>query len=98
MKGRGKAGLSFHKVSLNDRPLNFLLLPIGEFARVPWRPSVYQGDGTENRVNIQFKVTEEQRIILENYEETIMDQLEVHQSNLNSSVKPDADGGALNAS
>ena len=73
-KGRGKAGMNFHNVSLNGHPLNFLLLPLGEYTTVPWRPSVDQGEGTDNRVNIQFNITEYQRTILENIEEAIREQ------------------------
>ena len=93
--GRGKSGMAFHRVSLEGRPIKFLLMPLGEFAHVPWKPSVYQGDGTENRVNIQFKVSDAQREALETIEESIRDQLGIHASAWNSSVKPDAEGGTL---
>ena len=97
-KGRGKGGgkgMSFHNVSLNGRQFNFLLLPFGKYTSVPWRPSVCQGDGTEKRVSIQFRITENQRAILEHIEEIIRDQLEVPASMWNSSASPDTDGGTL---
>ena len=85
--------MAFHRVSLEGRPIKFLRMPLGEFTHVPWKPSVYQGGGTENRVNIQFKVFDAQREALETIEESIRDQLGIHASAWNSSVKPDAEGG-----
>ena len=62
--------MAFHNLSMGGKPLRFLLLPMGQATKVPWKPSVYQGPGQEQRVNVQFEITEKQREALEAIEET----------------------------
>ena len=54
----------------------------------PFKPGVYQGDGTEKRVNIQFQIDEAQRAAVEAIEERVREQLEIPVSAWNSSSKP----------
>jgi hypothetical protein len=71
-KGKpGNKGMTFHNLALNGKPLRFLLLPMGQATKAPWKPSVSRGTGKEQRVNIQFEVTEKQREALEAIEEIV---------------------------
>jgi hypothetical protein len=86
----GRGGMIFHSVS----GLKCLLLPVGEYTTVPYKPGVYQGDGTEKRLNVNFQINDAQRIAIEAIEERIRDQLEIPASAWTSCSKP-ADFGAL---
>ena len=93
---KGKAGtkaITFHNLSLGGKPLRFLLLPLGQATKVPFKPSVYQGTGQEQRVNVQFEVTEQQRQALEVIEEVVRAQFEF-KGTWNSALKQ-KDGGWL---
>jgi hypothetical protein len=92
-RGNGRGGMRFHSVS----GVSCLLLPQGKFTLAPWKPGVYQGDGTETRVNIQFQLDEAQRDKVEAIEERIRDQLEIPPSAWNSSSKPNDRGALLRA-
>ena len=97
IEGKASKGLRFHRVSLDGKAPRFLLHPIGTFSTVPWRPSIFGGDGTEQRLNVQIKVTDEQREAIENLEDHIRTELDIHPSSWNSIVKPTDDGGLLKA-
>ena len=74
-KGKpGNKAITFHNLNLNGKPLRFLLLPLGQATRVPWKPSVYQGTGQEQRLNIQFEVSEKQREVVEEIEDIVRTQ------------------------
>jgi hypothetical protein len=60
VQGRlGQKGISFHHVSLDGKPLRFTLVPLGQTVKIPYKPSVFQGTGAEQRVNVQFEVSDE---------------------------------------
>jgi len=92
-RGNGRGGMKFHSVS----GINCLLLPMGEFTTAPFRPGVYQGDGTETRVNIQFQLSDAQREKVEAIEERIREQLEIPASAWNSCSRPNDRGSLLRA-
>jgi len=90
-RGRaGRGGMHFHSVS----GVKCLLLPVGQYTLVPFKPGVYQGDGTEKRLNVNFQINDAQRVAIEAIEERIRDQLEIPASAWNSCSKP-TDYGAL---
>ena len=80
----GRGGMQFHSVS----GVKCLLLPMGQHTLVPFKPGVYQGDGTEKRINIQFQINDAQRAAVEAIKERIRDQLEIPASAWNSCSKP----------
>jgi len=92
-RGKGRGGMKFHGVT----GVSCLLLPMGEYTSAPFRPSVYQGDGTETRVNVQFQIDDAQREKVEAIEERIRDQLEIPASAWNSTCKPNDHGALLRA-
>ena len=92
-RGKGRGGMQFHNVS----GIKCLLMPMGQFTLVPFRPGIYQGDGTEKRVNIQFQINEAQREAVEAIEERVREQLEIPASAWNSSSKPNDQGALLRA-
>ena len=53
--GKASKGMNFNRVTIKGKPIQFTILPRGQFTQTPWRPSVYGGDGSEARVNIQFQ-------------------------------------------
>jgi len=89
----GRGGMLFHGVS----GVKCLLLPTGQHALVPFKPGVYQGDGTEKRVNIHFQINDAQRAAVEAIEERVREQLEIPPNAWNSSSKPTDYGGLLRA-
>ena len=91
--GKATKGMTFHRVSIKGRPIQFTLLPRGQFTSAPWKPFVYGGDGTEQRLNISFHISEEQRVLVEALEEAVRDQLGLTAAQWNSCVKPSGDGG-----
>jgi len=93
--GKATKGMTFHRVSINGRPIQFTILPKGQFTSAPWKPSVFGGDGTEQRLNISFHISEEQRTLVEALEEAIRDQLGLSAAQWNSCVKPSDQGGLL---
>ena len=86
----GRGGMTFHSVS----GLKCLLLPVGEYTTIPFQPGVFQGDGSEKRVNVNFQINDAQRIAVEAIEERIREQLEIPASAWNSCSRP-TDYGAL---
>ena len=92
-RGKGRGGMKFHGVT----GINCLLLPMGQYTLAPFKPGVYQGDGTELRVNIQFQINEAQREKVEAIEERIREQLEIPASAWNSCSKPNDRGALLRA-
>ena len=93
--GKAYKGMTFHRVTIKGRPIQLTLLPRGQVTTAPWRPSVFGGDGSEQRVNISFEISEEQRVLLEALEEAVRHQLGLHASQWDSGVKPSAEGGLL---
>ena len=93
-RGRaGRGGMQFHSVS----GIKCLLLPVGQYALVPFKPGVYQGDGAEKRVNIQLQISDAQRAAIEVIEERIREQLEIPPNAWISCSKPTDYGGLLRA-
>ena len=92
-RGKGRGGMQFHGVT----GVKCLRLPIGQYALVPFKPGVYQGDGTEKRVNVQFQIDEAQRAAVEAIEERVREQLEIPVSAWNSSSTPNDQGALLRA-
>ena len=92
-RGKGRGGMQFHSVS----GVKCLLLPMGQHTLVPFKPGVYQGDGTEKRINIQFQINEAQRAAVEAIEERVREQLEIPPNAWNSCPKPMDYGGLLRA-
>ena len=97
IEGKAGKGMRVHRVSLDGKAPQFLLHPIGAYSSIPWTPSVYGGDGTEQRLNVQIQVSDEQREAIENLEYSTREQLGIDASNWNSVVKPNAEGGVLKA-
>ena len=87
----------FHRLSHDGRLPKFLLLPLGQYALAPFRPGIYQGDGSERRVNIQLQLSDARREAVEALVEIIRQQLEIPASSWNSCSKPTADGCLLKA-
>jgi len=92
-RGKGRGAMKFHGVT----GVSCLLLPMGEYTSAPFRPGVFQGDGTETPVNIQFQIDEPQREKVEAIEERIREQLEIPANAWNSSSKPNDRGALLRA-
>ena len=96
-EGKAAKGIRFHRISMGGTVVQFLLHTPGTFTTVPWKPSVFGGDGSEPRLNLQINITDEQREAIENLEELIRDKLGIHAANWNSAVKPTDCGGLLRA-
>jgi len=93
-KGKvGHKGITFHNLNLNGRPLRFLLLPMGQAAKIPWKPSAFQGNGQEQRVNVVFEISEKQREMMEEIEDIVRTQFSF-KGTWNSALKS-KDGGWL---
>ena len=91
----GQKGITFHNVSLDGKPLRFTLLPIGQATKIPFKPSVYQGTGLEQRVNLQLEISNKLAEVVGALEDAAREQLDC--KGWNSVLKTWENGSLLKA-
>ena len=91
----GQKGITFHSVSLDGKPLRFTLLPIGQATKIPFKPSVYQGTGLEQRLNVQFEIPDKLADIVGALENAAREQMDC--KSWNSVLKTREKGTLLKA-